>query len=119
MAGVFSLEDAAKLVAARGRLMQAAPAGGTMAAIQASEQEITPTLAADNGTIAIAALNSPTSTVISGDTDTVERHITHWHKRGRKATRLTVSHAFHSPHMDGILNEFRDIATTITYHPPH
>ncbi|AWW35703.1 type I polyketide synthase [Streptomyces cadmiisoli] len=119
VAGVFSLQDAAKLVAARGRLMQAAPAGGTMAAIQASEQEITPTLAADNGTIAIAALNSPTSTVISGDTDTVERHITHWHKRGRKATRLTVSHAFHSPHMDGILNEFRDIATTITYHPPH
>ncbi|WP_405822409.1 thioester reductase domain-containing protein [Streptomyces sp. NBC_01390] len=118
IAGVFSLTDAATLVAARGRLMQTAPTGGAMAAIQASEEEITQALAGQPGAITIAALNSPTSTVISGDTEAVERQIARWRERGRRATRLTVSHAFHSPHMDSILDEFHAVAATITYHPP-
>ncbi|MEW2118304.1 thioester reductase domain-containing protein [Streptomyces sp. NPDC005474] len=119
IAGVFSLADAATLVTARGRLMQAAQTGGAMAAIQASEAEITEALASETGAITIAALNSPTSTVVSGDVDAVEQQIAHWRERGRKTTRLTLSHAFHSPHMDTVLDEFHAIAATITYHPPH
>ncbi|WP_405591118.1 thioester reductase domain-containing protein [Streptomyces sp. NBC_01092] len=118
IAGVFSLEDAAKLVAARARLMQSAPPGGAMAAVQADEEEVAKAIAAEDGAIAVAALNSPTSTVISGDADTVERQIALWRERGRRATRLTVSHAFHSPHMDGVLDAFQEIAATVTYHPP-
>ncbi|MET8765928.1 type I polyketide synthase [Streptomyces sp. NPDC004658] len=117
-AGVLSLDDAARLVAARGRLMQTAPEGGTMAALQADEDEVTATLTDTPGTIAIAAVNSPRSTVISGDTQAVEHQMTHWRRQGRKTVRLTVSHAFHSPHMDTVLDEFRQIAATLTYHPP-
>ncbi|MEW2118305.1 SDR family NAD(P)-dependent oxidoreductase [Streptomyces sp. NPDC005474] len=119
VAGVFSLADAATLVTARGRLMQAAQTGGAMAAIQATEGEITEALTREPGTITIAALNSPTSTVVSGDVEAVDRQVTRWRERGRRASRLTVSHAFHSPHMDTILDEFHAIAATITYHPPH
>ncbi|MFD7437733.1 thioester reductase domain-containing protein [Streptomyces sp. NPDC059861] len=118
MAGVFTLQDAATLVAARGRLMQTAPPGGAMAALQAGEEEVAKALTAENGAIAVAALNSPTSTVISGDADIVDRQIALWREQGRRATRLTVSHAFHSPHMDGVLDAFHEIAATITYHPP-
>ncbi|KOV60320.1 hypothetical protein ADL00_25165, partial [Streptomyces sp. AS58] len=106
IAGVFSLEDAAKLVAARGRLMQAAPAGGTMIAIQGTEEEIAASLTGHEAHLSIAAVNSPSSVVISGDTDLTVKIAEHWQAAGRRTHRLTVSHAFHSPHMDGILNEF-------------
>ncbi len=118
IAGVFTLEDAAKLVTARARLMQSATPGGAMAAVQADEEEVAKAIAAEDGAIAVAALNSPTSTVISGDVQIVDRQVALWRERGRRATRLTVSHAFHSPHMDGILDAFQEIAATVTYHPP-
>ncbi|MZE55709.1 acyltransferase domain-containing protein, partial [Streptomyces sp. SID5770] len=60
----------------------------------------------------------PHSTVISGDTHAVEEIAAHFTKRGRKTTRLTVSHAFHSPHMDQAAEEFRAAAADVTYHPP-
>ncbi|GAB3844832.1 hypothetical protein GCM10027610_059970 [Dactylosporangium cerinum] len=115
LAGVLSLPDAALLVAARGRLMNAATPGGTMIAIEATEAELTPML--DPALASIAGINSPTSTVISGDTDTVTQVAAHWAALGRRTKRLTTSHAFHSPHMDAILDEFAAIAATITYHP--
>ncbi|MGV9944488.1 acyltransferase domain-containing protein, partial [Streptomyces sp. NPDC003401] len=118
VAGVFSLEDAARLVAARGRLMQAARQDGAMAAIQASQDEIDAALAEEPGAVAVAAVNSPLSTVISGDAEAVERQVARWREHGRKAVRLTVSHAFHSPHMDDILDEFRQVAATVTYGRP-
>ncbi|MDQ0932813.1 type I polyketide synthase [Streptomyces turgidiscabies] len=117
-AGVLSLEDAAKLVTARGRLMQAAPAGGAMIAVEGTEEEIAASLARHESTVSVAAVNSPSSVVISGDADIVEQVAGAWRAAGRRTHSLRVSHAFHSPHMDGVLDEFRDIAAELTFHAP-
>ncbi|MFH9862564.1 thioester reductase domain-containing protein [Streptomyces sp. NPDC017202] len=119
-AGVFSLQDAARLVTARGRLMQAAREGGAMAAIQATETEVRASLLPHGEEhIAVAAVNGPRATVISGDQDTVTKVMEEWQAKGTRVKRLTVSHAFHSPHMNDILDEFRQVAATVTYHKPH
>ncbi|MFG2646078.1 type I polyketide synthase, partial [Streptomyces sp. NPDC048370] len=115
IAGILNLDDAAKLVTARARLMQALPTGGAMAAIQATEDEITPLL---TDGAAIAAINSPTSLVISGDEDAVASIASAMEEQGRKTKRLTVSHAFHSPHIDPMLDEFHTIAAQLTYNEP-
>ncbi|GAA2730206.1 SDR family NAD(P)-dependent oxidoreductase [Streptomyces nogalater] len=118
VAGVFTLDDACALVAARGRLMQAARAGGAMAAVQASEEEVLPTLAGYGDALAIAGINGPRSVVLSGDEDAVEAVAAVWRERGRKTKRLPVSHAFHSPHMEEVLDEFRAVASKAAFHEP-
>ncbi|WP_282698368.1 type I polyketide synthase, partial [Streptomyces sp. CC208A] len=100
VAGVLDLQDAATLVAARARLMQALPPGGTMIAIRASEADVLPLLAGHETEAAIAAINGPASVVISGDTTAVTDIAASLEKQGHRTRRLTVSHAFHSPHMD-------------------
>ncbi|MCZ4125286.1 type I polyketide synthase [Streptomyces sp. H39-S7] len=115
VAGVWSLEDAALLVAARGRLMQELPSGGAMAAIQATEAEVLPQLTERVG---IAAVNGPTSIVVSGDEEAVAQVIAHFDELGRKTKRLTVSHAFHSLHMEPMLDEFRRFASILEYSAP-
>ncbi|MGP3972105.1 type I polyketide synthase [Streptomyces sp. 6N223] len=115
-AGILTLPDACTLVAARARLMQSAPEGGAMAALQATEDDITPHLT--HG-ISLAAINGPTSVVIAGDTDQVTTLAQQWKHNGKKAKLLNVSHAFHSPHMDPVLDHFQETATTLTYHPAH
>ncbi|MER7012791.1 SDR family NAD(P)-dependent oxidoreductase [Saccharopolyspora sp. NPDC000359] len=115
LAGVLSLTDATTLVAARGQLMQTLPPGGAMTAIQATEDEITPHLTTN---VSIAALNTPQTTVISGDEKAVATIAATFAGRGRKTKQLQVSHAFHSPLMEPILNEFETLARTLTFHPP-
>ncbi|MFJ9113467.1 type I polyketide synthase, partial [Streptomyces sp. NPDC102283] len=119
LAGVLSLQDACVLVAARGRLMQSARGDGAMAALRAGEDEVRESLAGYGGAVVVATLNGPDSTVVSGDEDAVEQVAALWRERGRKERRLPVSHAFHSPHMDGVLDEFRRAISGLAFHTPH
>nr|WP_281390703.1 acyltransferase domain-containing protein [Sphaerisporangium rubeum] len=117
-AGVLSLEDACALVAARGRVMQEQPAGGAMAAVEAGEAEVTELLAGYAGRLDLAAVNGPFATVVSGDADAVADVAGRFAGLGRRTTRLRVSHAFHSPHMDGALSPFHAAAARVTYRRP-
>ncbi|MFE6617905.1 SDR family NAD(P)-dependent oxidoreductase [Streptomyces sp. NPDC057740] len=117
-AGVLDLPDAATLVAARGRLMRALPEGGAMAALDATEREAAAVLGEFGERVAVAAVNGPRSVVISGERDAVLAAAARFEARGRRAVRLRVSHAFHSPLMDPMLDELRYIAQQLTFRPP-
>ncbi|MGW2232032.1 SDR family NAD(P)-dependent oxidoreductase, partial [Streptomyces formicae] len=115
VAGVWSLSDAVKVVSARAGLMQALPEGGAMVAIQATEEEIAGDL---SETVGIAAVNGPSSVVISGVAADVEAVGEKWREAGRKVTKLRVSHAFHSPLMDPMLDDFRTVLANVSYEAP-
>ncbi len=113
IAGVFELPDAAKLVAARGALMGALPKGGAMAAIEATELEVSESIEGKEQELSIAAVNGPASTVISGKEEAVEEIRSLWEAKGKKTKRLAVSHAFHSPLMEPVLEEFAQVCETL------
>lgn len=118
VAGVFSLADAVTFVAARGRLMQALPGGGAMIAIEAREDEVLETLTGQEGCVTIAAINAPSSVVISGDQDIVLDIAAGWAAKGRRTTRLQVSHAFHSPRIDPMVEALQRVLEGLTFTPP-
>jgi polyketide synthase 12 len=118
VADVFSLEDACRLVAARGRLMGELSAGGAMVAVGASEGEVVETLVGFGDRLVVAGVNGPSSVVISGDEDAASEVALVWEGRGRKVKRLRVSHAFHSPLMDGMLEEFERVVVEVSFSEP-
>nr|WP_254125418.1 type I polyketide synthase [Amycolatopsis sp. CA-230715] len=113
LAGVLSLADAVKLVAARGLLMQELPAGGGMLAVDAAEDEVS-----TSDEVALAAVNGPRSVVLSGDAGALRAVAEHWSRRGRRTRMLRVSHAFHSPRMEPMLARFDQVAREVTFRPP-
>jgi acyl transferase domain-containing protein/acyl carrier protein len=115
LAGVFSLEDALRLVAERGRMMQQMPAGA-MLSVALSEQETRILL---NEKLSIAAINSPSLTVVSGEIDAVGQLEQTLAARGVEGVRrLATSHAFHSEMMDPILEPFTALVAGMQLHPP-
>ncbi|MFD8159758.1 type I polyketide synthase [Streptomyces malaysiensis] len=115
VAGVLSLEDAAVLVAARGRLMEALPEGGAMVAVGAGEEVVRPLLVAG---VDIAAVNGPAAVVLSGDEEPVLRVAGELSEQGCRTRRLAVSHAFHSARMDPMLEEFRRVVEGLSFSAP-
>ena len=115
VAGVLSLRNAAVLVAARGRFMQALPAGGAMIAVQATEDEVRPLLVPEVG---IAAINGPASVVISGAEASVIAIADQLRAEGHRVHQLAVSHAFHSPLMDPMIDEFGTVAAGLAVGKP-
>jgi polyketide synthase 12 len=113
IAGALSLENAALLVVARGRFMQALPSGGAMVALQATEDEVLPLLT-DN--VGIAAVNGPSSVVVSGDEHAVTAIADQLRAQGRRVHQLAVSHAFHSPLMEPMIGEFKAAARELAVH---
>jgi malonyl CoA-acyl carrier protein transacylase len=118
IAGVFSLEDGLKLIAERARLMQALPQDGEMVAVFASEAQVAAAIEPYAQDVSIAAINGPQSIVISGKREAVQDAIAALKAEGIKAKKLTVSHAFHSPLMEPMLEAFERVAAAITYSSP-
>ncbi|HEX6343055.1 MAG TPA: type I polyketide synthase [Umezawaea sp.] len=114
VAGVLTLTDAAALVAARGRVMARLPEGGAMVALRATEVQAAALVAGHEHELAVAAVNAPESTVLSGDREALTAVVEAFRAAGGTATWLRVSHAFHSPLVDPVLAELRDVAARTT-----
>lgn len=118
IAGGVSLEDGAKLIAARGRLMQALPPGGGMTSVMAGEASVLEAIAGYEDRVSIAAINGPEHIVITGDSQAVAEITARFRSEGIKTKSLTVSHAFHSPLMDPMLEEYAAIVREIRFQKP-
>jgi acyl transferase domain-containing protein len=114
LAGVFSLEDALRVVAARGRLMQQMPAGA-MLAVQLPERDVGAFL---DGKLSLSAVNAPALCVVSGAFDAVDELASILEQDGVSCTRLRTSHAFHSPTMEPAAKALADLLGSVTLQPP-
>jgi amino acid adenylation domain-containing protein/thioester reductase-like protein len=118
IAGVFSLEDGLRLITERGRLMGALPHNGKMAAVFADAPRVADALNPYQDRVSIAAVNGLDNTVISGENAAVQAVLDDLSKLGISSKPLAVSHAFHSPLMDSILDDFESVARQIHFTPP-
>ncbi len=118
VAGVFSLEDGLKLIAERGRLMQELPRDGAMAAIFANKSRVLDAIAPYTDRVSIAAANGPENIVISGQEAALQAILEQFAAEGIKSSRLAVSHAFHSPLMEPMLDAFNKVASSVRYSKP-
>ncbi len=119
LAGVMDHEQALRLVAERGRMMQQLPAGGAMAAIFAPEAQVADAIAGRAEDLAVAGINAPGEIVISGSHEAVEAALAQFDANGVQSNRLTVSHAFHSPLLDPMLDAFEAFAAGLDFKEPH
>jgi acyl transferase domain-containing protein/NADPH:quinone reductase-like Zn-dependent oxidoreductase/SAM-dependent methyltransferase/NADP-dependent 3-hydroxy acid dehydrogenase YdfG len=117
-AGLFSLEQALGLVAARGRLMQALPPGGAMLSATVDEARAAAALEACGGRVSLAAINGPASVVVSGPERDLATLAQAFEREGARTKRLVVSHAFHSPLMEPMLDEFDRVAEAVAFSAP-
>ena len=115
IAGILSLETAVRLIAARGRLMQALPSGGKMYAIMAQEATVAKSLKGHEATVSVAAVNGPTNVVVSGAGEVLDTLVASWAEAGISAHPLMVSHAFHSPLMNEMIASFKEICAKETF----
>ena len=115
IANVFSLEEGLKLIAERGRLMQALPTGGKMLSLLATQTQAQTIIEPYKESVSIAAINGPESIVISGEGKAISEIIPQLQQQQIKHKKLTVSHAFHSPLMSPIVEDFAALANSITY----
>lgn len=118
IAGVFTFEDGLRLVAERGRLMQALPRDGAMAAVFADEARVIAEIAGYESCLSIGGINGPEETVISGSVTALEDVLAKLERAGIGFRKLDVSHAFHSPLLEPMLDEFEAIAASITHRLP-
>ncbi|MEV3964773.1 SDR family NAD(P)-dependent oxidoreductase [Nocardia sp. NPDC050193] len=116
VAGVWSLADACALVVARGRLMGALPEGGAMLAVAVAEDRAATVVAEFDGQVSLAAVNGPSSVVLSGEAFAIEKVEAALSMEGVKTSRLRVGHAFHSVLMEPMLDDFRSVAHGLIYH---
>ncbi len=117
-AGVFGYEEGLRLIEARGRLTQALPAGGGMVAVSASLDEVVEALSSEGGAISIAAINGPQQVAVSGSLEALELVVTRFRERGHRVVPMNVSHAFHSPLLEPMLDAFQAVAETISFRDP-
>ena len=119
-AGVLSLPDACRLVAARARLLQQLPGGGAMRAIAASEREVALAIsaAAAGAAVSIAAVNGPAAVVVSGEAAGVDAVAARFAGRGVRIRALRVSHAFHSPQIEPVLDDLDRAAAAVRHGTP-
>ncbi|RAL23310.1 type I polyketide synthase [Thermoflavimicrobium daqui] len=117
-AGVFSLEDALRLVAARCSLMQGLPKEGAMVSIAASREQVAEVMKPYSDQVSIAVVNTYDQIVISGKNEAVLQIVEQFEKEGIQTKKLEISHASHSPLMSPILEDFRKVAESVTYHTP-
>lgn len=118
IAGVFSLEDGLRLIAARARLMGSLPAGGAMAAVLGPPEQVMRLVEASGGTLSIAAINGPANTVISGADSAVRQATGQLESAGAKVVPLQVSHAFHSALMEPIVPAFGEVLRWVRFSEP-
>lgn len=118
IAGVFSLEDALRLVLARGQLMQEKSPAGQMLTVFAEEEDIIPHLKPHENAVSIAAVNGPGIILLSGTIDAIQSLSSEFDRIGWRTAPMRISHAFHSPLTECILDDFKQVAEKVTFHPP-